>query len=58
MYDEAIKMDDRYAQAYHNRGIALIMSYRPLQGCEDLQKSYIELGYEQSEEVIKNFCGF
>lgn len=56
-YDEAISADPDYAQAYHNRGIAFHMSYRPLQGCEDLERA-MQLGYEDSEEAFQYFCGF
>ena len=55
-YTKAIMKDGDYAEAYYNRGLAKVMSYRLLQGCEDLKRS-LQMGYEVAEEVIAGFCG-
>ncbi len=57
-FTEAISLDGNYAEAYHNRGIAYVMSYRPVQGCQDLQYAFNFLNYTKSEEVMDAFCGF
>lgn len=55
-FDRAISFDIEYAEAYYNRGIANLLFNRPVQACEDLTRS-IELGFENAEVVLKNFCG-
>ena len=55
-YNKAINADYEYAEAYYNRGLALIMTYRPYQGCDDLEKAK-ELKYTKAQEMITNFCG-
>lgn len=57
-FSQAIQLNQSYAEAYHNRGVALIMSYRPIQGCEDLSHSLFNLNFEESENVFRAFCGF
>jgi lipoprotein NlpI len=56
-YSEALRLDPLYARAFHNRGLAYLMSYRPIQGCDDLERS-LELGHSASADAIKYFCGF
>jgi tetratricopeptide (TPR) repeat protein len=55
-YTEAISKDSRYAEAYYNRGLAYVMSHRPLQGCSDFSES-LHLGYEAADKIKGHFCG-
>jgi tetratricopeptide (TPR) repeat protein len=56
-YEEAIRKDPQFARAYHNRGLAYHMSYRPIQGCADLERA-VDLGFIESSNPHKYFCGF
>jgi tetratricopeptide (TPR) repeat protein len=55
-YTKAALIDPQYAEAFYNRGLAKVMSYRLLQGCEDLNRSF-NMGYKIAREVIAGFCG-
>lgn len=55
-FDQALSYDMNYAEAYYNRGIANLLAHRPLQGCEDFERSNA-LGYERADEIFSNFCG-
>jgi tetratricopeptide (TPR) repeat protein len=55
-YSEAISLDAQYAEAYYNRGLAYVMSHRPLQGCPDFVVS-LDLGYEAADKLKGHFCG-
>lgn len=55
MYSEAIFINNQYAEAYYNRGLAYIMQYRSIEGCNDLQRS-IDLGYERAQPLSNEYC--
>lgn len=55
-YSQAIRLEPDYAEAIYNRGLAYVMSYRPRQGCEDLERS-LKMGYERAREMMQSFCG-
>ena len=55
-FDNAISYDMNFAEAYYNRGIANLLANRPLQGCEDFERSS-SLGYTRADVVFSNFCG-
>ena len=55
-FDNAISYDMNYAEAYFNRAIANLLLFRPLQACDDFQRS-IELGYDKAGLMFDNFCG-
>ena len=55
-YSKAINNDYEHAMSYYNRGLAYLMTYRPYEGCDDLQKA-LDLNYTKAQEVISNFCG-
>ena len=54
-YSRALALDDSYAEAWHNRGIAHLMRLEQLRGCPDLVRS-AALGYTASERVREAFC--
>ncbi|HAC25514.1 MAG TPA: hypothetical protein DCE81_11405 [Cytophagales bacterium] len=54
-YDRAIDLKPDYGEAYFNRGLAYLMSYAPIQGCDDLQESRRH-GYARAEKAITHFC--
>lgn len=54
-YDRAIDLKADYGEAYFNRGLAYLMSYAPIQGCDDLQESRRH-GYGRAEKAITHFC--
>jgi tetratricopeptide (TPR) repeat protein len=56
-YGQAIRKSPEFAEAYYNRGLAYHMSYRPVQGCQDLSRA-IELNHERSKDAYTYFCGF
>ena len=55
-FTNALRLDNNYAAAYFNRGLAKILLYNSIGGCEDLSKA-IELGFEKAEEYKRSFCG-
>jgi tetratricopeptide (TPR) repeat protein len=55
-YDNAISYDMNYAEAYYNRAIASLLIHRPIQACEDFERS-TELGYDKAKIMSANFCG-
>lgn len=55
-FNNAISYKIDYAEAYHNRGLAYIMSYRKQRGCSDLEES-LRLGHQKSLKFIQGFCG-
>ncbi|MEM8527852.1 MAG: tetratricopeptide repeat protein [Bacteroidota bacterium] len=56
-YNRAILLDNEFAEAYFNRGLARIMLYNRPDGCLDLERG-VELGYEAGEERRQLFCNF
>jgi len=56
-YNRAILLDNDFAEAYFNRGLARIMLYNRPDGCLDLERG-VELGYEEGEERRQLFCNF
>ena len=56
-YTRALSIDPDYGEAAFNRGLAYMMSYRPLQGCEDLRYS-MDRNYERATEAYNNYCGY
>jgi hypothetical protein len=54
-YDQAIQLDPEYAEAYHNRGITKLLTYKDQSGCEDLETS-AKMGYDKAQEKIPYFC--
>jgi len=56
-YNRAIFLNDDFAEAYFNRGLARIMLYNRPDGCLDLERG-VELGYEEGEERRQLFCNF
>ncbi|MEL6943178.1 MAG: tetratricopeptide repeat protein, partial [Bacteroidota bacterium] len=56
-YNRAILLDNDFAEAYFNRGLARIMLYNRPDGCLDLERS-VELGYQEGEERRYLFCNF
>lgn len=55
-FDKAISYDMNYAEAYYNRGVANLLANRPLQGCNDFERS-TALGYTRADVIFANFCG-
>lgn len=55
-YSEAIYLERTYQEATFNRGLAYLMSYRPIQGCADLQTLVYD-DYQPAEEAFESFCG-
>lgn len=56
-YTRAIRLDEDFAEAYFNRGMARLMLYNRPDGCFDLEQG-IDLGYEEGAERFQLFCGF
>jgi tetratricopeptide (TPR) repeat protein len=56
-YSRAINLSTDPAVDYYDRGMAYLMSYRLLQGCDDLRRAQ-EMGLPQAEEGIQYFCHF
>lgn len=56
-YNKAIELDNNFAEAYFNRGMAQILHSNRADACYDLQKS-MELGYLKATEKMKYFCVF
>ncbi len=56
-YNKAIELDNNFAEAYFNRGMAQILQSNRADACYDLQKS-MELGYLKATEKMKYFCVF
>ncbi|MEN0045692.1 MAG: tetratricopeptide repeat protein [Bacteroidota bacterium] len=56
-YNRAILLNENFAEAYFNRGLARIMLYNRPDGCLDLERG-VELGYEEGEERRQLFCNF
>ena len=54
-YTLAIDLNDKYAEAYYNRGLALLLQFDRAAGCEDLTKAE-ELGFKTATEKKKYFC--
>jgi tetratricopeptide (TPR) repeat protein len=55
-YSRAIDIKQDYAEAYYNRALTYLMTYRPAQGCDDLQ-TCLDFNYLKAQKVITNFCG-
>ena len=53
-YTKAISLEERLAEAYFNRGLALIYVKREAEGIADLSKAG-ELGIYQAYSVIKKY---
>ena len=53
-YTQAINIDDRFAEAYFNRGLARLYTGNSEEGIADLSKAG-ELGMFQAYNVIKRF---
>ena len=56
-FTEALTRDPNLIEALYNRGLARLMSYRPLQGCHDLQRC-IDEAFDPARKTFENFCGF
>ncbi len=54
-YSKAIEINPNDADAYGNRGIAMIKLGQKDSGCLDLSKAG-ELGYFDAYDVIKEYC--
>ena len=54
-YTKAIQLEPQSAEYYFNRGLAQLFTYDRSAACEDLEMSK-QLGYEESEVKLKNFC--
>jgi tetratricopeptide (TPR) repeat protein len=54
-YTLAIDLNDNYAEAYYNRGLALLLRFDRKAGCEDLTRAE-QLGFETATEKKKYFC--
>jgi tetratricopeptide (TPR) repeat protein len=55
-YSEAIRLDENYAEAFYNRGLANVMNQNPIPGCNDLQKSK-DLNFTKAKLAFRNYCG-
>jgi tetratricopeptide (TPR) repeat protein len=55
-FDQAIRLDRNYAEAFYNRGVTRIMNHDSMRGCEDLNRAS-DLGYMLADEKIRFFCG-
>ncbi len=51
-YTQAIRLDANLAEAYYNRGLALLASHRDAEGIADLSKAG-ELGLYNAYSIIK-----
>lgn len=56
-YGRAINLAPDAAVHHYDRGLAYLMSYQLLQGCDDLRRS-VDMGLEQGIEAYRNFCSF
>jgi tetratricopeptide (TPR) repeat protein len=54
-YDNAIKADPEFGDAYYNRGMFLLYMKEKLNACADFSKAG-ELGMTESYSVIKKYC--
>ncbi|MEM8909840.1 MAG: tetratricopeptide repeat protein, partial [Bacteroidota bacterium] len=54
-YTKAIQLDDQFAEAYFNRGLANFLAYNKIAGCSDLSQSEA-LGFERATEKRRYFC--
>jgi tetratricopeptide (TPR) repeat protein len=54
-FNSALKINQQNGNAYYNRGYALILSGKNMEGCNDLSKAG-ELGYFKAYELIKEHC--
>ena len=54
-YSTALELDPLYTKARYNRGLAYIMTNRPVEGCSDLKNAEIE-GYEPAASKVQAFC--
>lgn len=54
-YTKAIELNNNYAEAYYNRGLAFLLMHDKISGCADLDRS-IDLGYELGMETRLYFC--
>ena len=56
-YTKAIELNNEFAEAYFNRGIANILAQNRTEACLDFERS-LALGYEDGAEKLKYFCSF
>lgn len=56
-YGRAIGLSPDAAVHHYDRGLAYVMSYQLLQGCDDLRRA-VDLGLEKATEAYRNFCSF
>ncbi|MEM9887537.1 MAG: tetratricopeptide repeat protein [Bacteroidota bacterium] len=56
-YTKAILLNNEFAEAYFNRGVARLMLYNRPDACYDLEQG-VALGYEAGEKRFQLFCGF
>ncbi|MEM0991592.1 MAG: tetratricopeptide repeat protein [Bacteroidota bacterium] len=56
-YNRAIALDNDFAEAFFNRGMARLMLYNRPDACYDLEQG-VELGYETGAKRFQLFCGF
>jgi tetratricopeptide (TPR) repeat protein len=56
-YERAIGLSPDAAAHHYDRGMAYLMSYQLLQGCDDLRRA-MDLGLEKATEAYRNFCSF
>lgn len=54
-YNQAITLKPSYQEAIYNRGLAYMMNYAPVLGCQDLEDSK-KLGYKRAEKALLYFC--
>lgn len=56
-FTQAISLNEFNNEAYYNRGLAYMMSYRPKQGCADFEYS-LSKDFKEAQKAFDNFCGF
>ena len=56
-FDRAVSLTSDHANALFNRGLAYHMTYRPLQGCDDLRRA-AALGSQEAADALIYFCSF
>ncbi|MCB0592986.1 MAG: tetratricopeptide repeat protein [Lewinellaceae bacterium] len=56
-YTRSIELEQGFAEAYYNRGIARILAYNRPDACLDFRES-AELGYDRGEEQIQYLCSY